>query len=82
MAIFFRISGARVLSAETVAIKMYTGHQHSNPEVTYTYNPGKQNEYYVYALRFFLDGVYQDPPLEALPAPPQPVQQDDCCTLL
>ena len=72
-----------MLSAETVPIRMYSGGQYGDTESTYTYNRGERGEYWLMVLRVFLDGIYQDPPPEALPPVPA-IQQgsDDCCTIL
>ena len=73
----------RVVSAETVTIRMYSGNQHLNPEQTYTWEPGKRAEHYLYVLRVYMDGEPSEPPPTALPPPPvvQP-GGDGCCTVL
>lgn len=76
-------AGARVVSAETVPVRMYTGNQHGNTEQTYTYNRGERNEYWLIVIRIFLDGVYNDPPPEVLPPLPTIAPGgDECCTIL
>lgn len=77
-------AGARVLSAETVTVRVLGGHQHGNPEVTYTYNHPNRPEQHLYVLRVYLDGIYQEPPPSVLPAPPlmQQSNNDDCCVIL
>ena len=35
----------------------------------------------MFALRLYLDGVYNDPPPEVLPPPPE-VQKQECCIIL
>jgi hypothetical protein len=73
-----------VLCAETVTVRMYSGHQHGNAEQTYTYNPGNRAERHMFVLRIFLDGDYAEPPREALPPPPviQESSGDGCCTIM
>ena len=71
------------MSAETVTVRMYSGHQHLNPEQTYTWEPGERMEHHLYVLRVYMDGIPREPPPAALPPPPV-IQSsgDDCCTLL
>ena len=79
----FSAVGARVLCAETVAVRMYSGHQHGNAEQTYTYNPGNRAERHMFVLRLYLDGDYHEPPAEALPPPPVMTESaSGCCTVL
>ena len=79
----FELSGAKIISAETVDIRT-AGGQNSDPEVTYTYASGKFIKGYIIALRLYLDGAYNDPPPEALPPVPQiqATQESGCCTIL
>ena len=80
---YFELSGAKMISAETVDIRTVGG-QNSDPEVTYTYASGKFIKGYIIALRLYLDGAYNDPPPEALPPVPQiqATQESGCCTIL
>ena len=76
-------AGARVLSAETPTVRMHSGKQHGDTEVTYTYNPGKRSEHHMYVIRLFLDGEYREPPPNVLPPVPDlEPSQDDCCAIL
>lgn len=85
----YNIIGARVISAETVPVRMYTGGQHGDSEITFTYNPRdhetNHGEFWLIVLRVFLDGVYNDPPPEVLPPEAAPrtqaegASQDECC---
>ena len=80
---YFAITGAKIISAETVDIRT-AGGQNSDPEVTYTYASGKLTKGYIIALRLYLDGAYNDPPPETLPPVPQiqVTQESGCCVIL
>ena len=81
--IVFVVTGVRVLSAETVPVRIYTGNQNSDPERTYTYNAGNRSEHYLYVMRLYLDGMYSEPPANVLPPLPVVQQSDsDCCAIL
>ncbi|CAG0880495.1 unnamed protein product [Darwinula stevensoni] len=76
------VTGARLISAETSAIRMFTGGEREmGPEATYTFNRGDANEYWIYIIRLYLDGEYKEPPQELLPPIPQ-IQEDSCCNIL
>ncbi len=78
-------SGARVLSAETVAVRKYSDGQQGNSETTFTFNRGGDwRSYFLIVLRVYLDGVYQEPPAEVLPPLPtfKQREEEDCCTLI
>ena len=51
-------------------------------ERTYTYNSGRYAEIYLFVLRVYFDGPYQEPPMEALPPPPVIVEDSQCCNIL
>lgn len=77
----FLIKGARIISCETVTVRYRTGG--GNPETTYTWNYGNASEFMVYAIRIYMDGIYQDPPPNMLPPiPPMSQASSDCCTIL
>ena len=63
-------------------MRMHSGHQHCNPEVTYTYNPGRHSEHHMYVIRLFFDGEYREPPPHLLPSLPEVEPADDCCVIL
>ena len=73
--------GPSVVAAETVPVRMYTGHAHGNPDQTYTWNRGERSEHWLYVLRVYLDGPYSEPPPEVLPGRPE-IVEDGCCTVL
>ncbi|XP_023233251.1 uncharacterized protein LOC111632968 [Centruroides sculpturatus] len=76
------LTGARVLSAETAAMRLRTGKEARHGiETTYTYNRSEINEHWIYVFRLYLDGYYADPPAHLMPQPPTPVY-DDCCVIL
>ncbi|KAK8781548.1 hypothetical protein V5799_017111 [Amblyomma americanum] len=75
-------TGARVLSCETIAMRLFIGGEAcAGIESSFTFNSGKQNEYWIFVLRVYLDGVYQEPPQEALPPVPE-VCDDERCAIL
>lgn len=79
---WIRATGARVLSCETVAMRLFTGGEaHAGIESSFTYNNGNRSEYWVFVLRVYLDGAYQEPPQEVMPPPPE-VRDVGCCTVL
>ncbi|KAG0443795.1 hypothetical protein HPB47_014518 [Ixodes persulcatus] len=79
---WIRATGARVLSCETVAMRLFTGGEaHTGIESSFTYNNGNRSEYWIFVLRLYLDGAYQEPPQEVLPPPPE-VRDVGCCTVL
>ena len=47
------------MSVETVPIRLHSGHQHGNPEVTYTWNRGNRPENWLYVIRVFINGHVQ-----------------------
>ncbi|XP_067141162.1 uncharacterized protein [Centruroides vittatus] len=76
------LTGARVLSAETAAMRLRTGGEARHGiETTFTYNRSELNERWIYVFRLYLDGYYADPPAHLMPQPPTPVY-DDCCVIL
>ncbi|KAL1421551.1 hypothetical protein MTO96_022990 [Rhipicephalus appendiculatus] len=69
---WIRATGARVLSCETVAMRLFTGGEaHAGIESSFTYNNGNRSEYWIFVLRVYLDGTYQEPPQEVMPPPPE-----------
>ena len=46
-----------VVSAETVPIRMYSGNQYGNHEVTYTWNRGEQKEFWLLIIRIYFSGA-------------------------
>jgi hypothetical protein len=45
-----------VVSAETVPVRMFSGNQYGNHEVTYTWNRGEQKEFWLLILRIYVSG--------------------------
>jgi len=78
------VSALEVVSAETVPVRMFTGNQYGNHEVTYTWNRAEQKEFWLLVVRLYLsDHVCIDLP------PDMDVQRIDvkmdnanCCTVL
>ncbi|XP_067141148.1 uncharacterized protein [Centruroides vittatus] len=81
MKIWVQLTGARMLSAETVAMRLLTGGEAtSGIEASFTYNPANMNEYWIYIIRLYLDGYYKEPEPHLLPPPP-PVVNKTCAIL-
>lgn len=81
MKIWVQLTGARVLSAETVAMRLLTGGEtRSGIEASFTYNPANMNEYWIYVIRLYLDGYYKEPEPHLLPPPP-PVVTKGCAII-
>ena len=84
----FLITAAKVLSCETVKVRLRDNHQRGNPEVMQGTDIGLANKYFVQGLRLYLDGYFPDPPMPQMPAAAQnrpterPVSDDDCCIIL
>ncbi len=75
--VFPHYPGARAISVETVPIRMRSGNQ-QGLDATYTVKYDHGNEHWLYVFRVFLDGIYSEPPAEALPPLPQvQIQSDD-----
>jgi len=58
-------AGLEVISAETVPVRMYSGNQYGNHEVTYTWNRGEQKEFWLLVLRIYFSGAAI--PVDVLP---------------
>ena len=77
--------GARVLSAESVPIWMMNrsgGIVQTQPDSPYSTTGGRWGSNWLIGLRVFVDGVYQDPPPEALPPVPAVQPGENCCNIL
>ena len=72
-----------MIACETAKIRLDDMAQDGNPETMFSRNPGASRTWQsaMFALRLYLDGVYNDPPPEVLPPPPE-VQKQECCTIL
>jgi len=46
-----------VISTETVPVRMYSGNQYGNHEVTYTWNRGEQKEFWLLVIRIYFSGA-------------------------
>lgn len=72
----------QIVSAETVPVRMFTGNQYGNHEITYTWNRGEQKEVWLLVLRIFLNGIYSDPPPDMLvPISTKDIKPSACCTV-
>ncbi|UYV80869.1 ZC3H11A [Cordylochernes scorpioides] len=72
---------ARVLSVETAAMRLYTGGEEAlGPEASYTYNFYTQSEHWVFVIRVYMDGCYEDPFI-CVPPPILP-EESNCCAIL
>lgn len=79
---WIELTGARILSVETAAMRLRTGGEAIHGvEASFTYNRSERNEYWIFVFRLYLDGYYRDPPPGLLPAPPN-ITVDDCCIIL
>ena len=80
----FSSGDLRIVAAETVPVRMFSGNQYGNHETTYSWNRGEQQEVWLLVLRIFVDGEYVNPPPDMLP-PPLPLEKPKkgaCCTIL
>ncbi len=76
-------TGVKVLSTETVPVRLYSGNQHGNHEQTYTWNHGDRNETWLFVVRVYLDGDFCEPaPEDLLPVPEIAEEECDCCTVM
>ncbi|XP_064487178.1 uncharacterized protein LOC135399271 isoform X2 [Ornithodoros turicata] len=76
-----RITGARVLSCETPAMRLSWGkHFLDKLDSGSTVNHGKRAEDWIFVIRLHIDGFYQDPPAGEMP--PIPPLQEECCGIL
>ena len=64
-----RFSDLRVISAETVPVRMFSGNQYGNHEITYTWNRGEQKEFWLFVLRLYLTGDIDIPPPDVILPP-------------
>ncbi|KAK8781545.1 hypothetical protein V5799_017113 [Amblyomma americanum] len=79
---WIRATGARVLSCETAAMRLFSGGEaYAGTETSFTYNNGEHNEFWIFVLRIYMDGAYQEPPEEMLPPVPE-VHDTGCCVIL
>ena len=74
--------GVQLISAETVPVRLYSGNQHGDHEQTYTWNHGDRSETWLYVVRIYIDGDFEEPPKEVLPPVPELDDDDcDCCAV-
>ncbi|CAG0898365.1 unnamed protein product [Darwinula stevensoni] len=91
VAAWMELVGATLISAETSAIRLNTGGERKmGPEATYTFNETTQRhqgntthrhsvtERWIYVIRLYLDGEYEEPPAELLPPIPEIKEEDSC----
>ena len=78
------ITALEVVSAETVPVRMYSGNQYGNHEVTYTWNRGEQKEFWLLVLRLYLSGNFDDVPPPDVILPPFLAKKgaQTCCSLM
>lgn len=78
---WMKATGARVISAETVAMRIHTGAAaREGTEASFTHNRAEQNEYFIFIIRAYINGLYKEPPTEMLP--PVPDYEDQSCCIL
>lgn len=78
---WIRQTGAHLISAETVPVRLDGGYQHGNPEVTYTRLAGSRKQVrWMYVVRCYFSNRYTEP--HAAVHYRNTEQYDDCCTLL
>ena len=51
------MAGLEIVSTETVPVRMYSGNQYGNHEVTYTWNRGEQKEFWLLVIRIYFSGA-------------------------
>ncbi|XP_070579377.1 uncharacterized protein [Ptychodera flava] len=79
---WLRTTGAVVFGAETFEIKLwYYDRFAANIERTIYYESGKAADYFVTAIRVYINGSYREPSAELLPSVPE-IRNDDCCLIL
>ena len=80
---FAAISDLRLVAAETVPVRMFSGNQYGNHEITYTWNRGEQKEFWLFVLRLYLTGEIDIPPPDVI-LPPFLAKQRSrrCCVIL
>ena len=77
------LSELEVISAETVPVRMFSGNQYGNHEVTYTWNRGEQKEFWLLVLRIFVNGDFDVSPADLLPDMDDKDKDNKCaCVLL
>ncbi|KAG8202005.1 hypothetical protein JTE90_010376 [Oedothorax gibbosus] len=73
-----KATGVQVISAETTAIRMYTGGEAKlGAEASFTYNVAEKSEYFIFIIRLYINGYYSEPPPDMLP--PIPEVEQNCC---
>ncbi|XP_054709337.1 uncharacterized protein LOC129219042 [Uloborus diversus] len=75
-----KATGALVVSAETAAVRVSTGGEAKHgPEASFTFNETEKDEYWIFVIRLYLNGQYNDPPSNLLP--PLTEIDESCCVL-
>ncbi|XP_064487175.1 uncharacterized protein LOC135399269 [Ornithodoros turicata] len=73
-----RMTGARVLSCETPAMRLSWGSNFLDKlDSGSTVNRAERSEYWIFVIRLYLDGFYQEPPAAEMPPIP-PLQEQSC----
>ncbi|ESO08151.1 hypothetical protein HELRODRAFT_169891 [Helobdella robusta] len=62
-------SDVKLISAETVPVRMFSGNQYGNHEVTYTWNRGEQKEFWLLVIRLYLTGTIDVAPPDVIMPP-------------
>ncbi|CAG0880324.1 unnamed protein product [Darwinula stevensoni] len=96
IAAWMRVTGAKLISAETSVMRMHSGGEREKmgPEATHASDSGREAvrftprvsrqgvvEHWIYVIRLYLDGDYQEPDPGLLPPVP-PIRDDSCCGIL
>ncbi|ESO08471.1 hypothetical protein HELRODRAFT_190744 [Helobdella robusta] len=70
----------QVISAETVPVRIFSGNQYGNHEVTYTWNRGEQKEFWLFVIRLYISGDFRfSPPDVLLPPFLLKKRNENCC---
>lgn len=79
----FNLPDLKVISAETVPVRIFSGNQYGNHEVTYTWNRGEQKEFWLFVLRLYLSGDFELAPPDIL-LPPFLIKKNNehCCSVM
>ena len=68
------------MSCETVKIRLQDRSQNGNLEITMVSDIGSWKKHYVLALRLYLEGAYDEPPMRILP-PTEEMRQNEGCVV-
>ncbi|GIY05382.1 uncharacterized protein CEXT_354171 [Caerostris extrusa] len=69
------------MSAQTAALRiMGGGEENHGTEASFTFNQAERNEYWIFVIRVYINGHYQEPPQEMLPFIPD-LEDQKCCRI-